>query len=156
LFLNVNAFERAGLKNLIFLFFKVGTEFSDRNFSFQVSVSLGSSYRMRSAHFWDNNPEGRRSHLLRGGSLKSRIIQDVYADVSFRLGVHADHSFLECGPKTVEALFLRSVGSSLPNYTAPYLRTSSSVYKHENLKPHNRLQGCERLTASNAQIRKEH
>jgi len=123
---------------------KVGTQFSDRNFSFQVSVSIGSSYRMRSALFWDDNPEERRSHLLRSGSLKSHIIQDVYAEVSFRLGpshrcscwsMFKDHSFLECGPKMVAATFLRSVGSYLPNYAAPYLRTSSSVYNHENLKP---------------------
>jgi len=86
LFLNVNKCQRGGLKNLIFLFLKVGTEFSDRNFSFQVSVSLAASYRMRTALFWDDNPEMCRSHLPRGGSLKSRIIQDVYAKVSFRLG----------------------------------------------------------------------
>ena len=148
LFLNVDILERGRFRNLIFLFLRVGTEFSDMNFSFQASVSLGSSYRTRSALFWNNNTEERRSHLLRGGSLKSGIIQDGYAKVCFWLGssyryscgsLFRDHSFLECGPKMVVALFLRSADSYLPNYTAPYLRTSPSVYNHENLKPHKRL-----------------
>ena len=82
--------------------------------------------------------------LLRRRSLESRIIRDVYADVSFRLAssnscscwsLFKDHSFLECGPKIVAAQFHRSVGNYLPNYTASYLRTSSSGYIHENLKP---------------------